>query len=89
MSTYTLDPNLSTEDAMLVAAAKNARDAARRASRIQTLLRRRGTNATGRKVLDKARNLRDNAEHAEMVLADLAGYADGYPEHVIAAIEAD
>lgn len=86
MRTYTLDPNLSTEDAMLVIAAKLARNAGQIAAKMLALYITGG--ATRSQVRD-ARGSRDALENSELVLAGLAGYVDGYPEHIIAAIEAD
>lgn len=86
MRTYTLDPNLSTEDAMLVAAAKNARDAGKIAEKAYNDFVVDDAPWVVFQVLQAAR---DRAESVEMMLAGLAGYVDGYPEHVIAAIEAD
>lgn len=86
MRTYILDPDLSTEDAMLAAAAKNARDAGKIAADVL------GDYLAGkatRPEIQAAQESRDAAERSELMLAGLAGYVEGYPAHVIAAIEAD
>lgn len=85
MRLYSLDTNLSTNDALLVAAAKNARDAGKIAADALAAFIAGGSRAAFKAAAAK----RDSAERAEMMLVDLAGYADGYPAHVIAAIGAE